>query len=523
MQPRYVLPARESARNINVETKPRQVVAWLANLPLSNPTEAAEELADYLTTLNSADLSHDVRVKVVDRLGTALEDVVATLYEQYGSAPLPLPPKQQRSAELAKRLLLEMAMAYKILLHEWLKRRFHLFGGNPVPLYLQRILLALQAVAEISFETHQMPPEGIWFDLHQTYNYALRNGLKDVIPEGGSKMLSLEQIYKATLLMALADPYHFPQVELPWAKDIIARFSNLASIFPAEESTKGQAGLFIVDISVDAAPKPLVREAHPMNPRWDLILNTTALAKHLALVATHLRSAEDRAKLGLPEAAIDPAYASMLKRLRLSWGASVQRQSQRRRHQQGKEVDVCIGFKAMHRLLSPAGRNETIHYGIVDNDPAPVVVKCKTVNDSMGGLALSKTQANAMQIRVGDIAGVRQSNGNWGLGIVRWFRIPQKGEVSFGIQLLAPQALAVQIRRKDTGRQWPGLMLQPGAVSKQPPMLAALPGCFGPDLAVDVRTPKGHQTMLLDKRLESSPSLDLLCFKMETEVPAEMA
>ena len=44
----------------------------------------------------------------------------------------------------------------------------------------------------------------------------------------------------------------------------------------------------------------------------------------------------------LPEAAIDPAYASMLKRLRLNWGSAVQRQSQRRRHQQGKDVDGLI-------------------------------------------------------------------------------------------------------------------------------------------------------------------------------------
>ncbi|MEW5771352.1 MAG: hypothetical protein AB1831_13430 [Pseudomonadota bacterium] len=489
--------------------------AWLGNLPLSNPTEAAEELADYLTTMNASDLSHDTRVKVVDRLGGVVEDLVASLYEQYGSVPLPLPLKQQRNAELAQRLLLEMATAYKILVLEWLKRRFHLFGGNPVPLYLQRILLALQAVAEVSFETHQPTPPGIWLDLHQTYNYALRNGLKDVIPEGGSKMLSLEQIYKAAMLMALADPYHFPQAELPWARDIIARFSNLASIFPADESTKGQPGLFVIDISIDATPKALAREAHPMNPRWDLLLNTTELAKHLALVATHLRNPEDRAKLGLPEAAIDPAYASMLKRLRLNWGATVQRQSQRRRHQQGKDVEVCIGFKAMHRLLSPTTKDETIHYGIVANDPPPVIVKCKTVNDSMGGLALSKTEAAALQIRVGDVAGVRQEKGGWGIGVVRWFRVPQRGEVSFGIQLLAPQALAVQIRRKDTGRQWPGLLLHPSTVSKQPPMLAAMPGCFAPDLAVEVRTPKGPQAMHLDKRLESTPSMDLLRFHID--------
>jgi hypothetical protein len=145
------------------------------------------------------------------------------------------------------------------------------------------------------------------------------------------------------------------------------------------------------------------------------------------------------------------------------------------------------------------------------------VVKCKTVNDSMGGLALSQSQANAMQIRVGDIAGVRQASGTWGLGIVRWFRIPQQGEVSFGIQLLAPQAQAVQIRRKDTGRQWPGLILYPSTVNKQPPMLAALPGCFVPDIEVELGTPKGKRSMRLDKRLESSPSLDLLRFHMETQ------
>jgi len=41
--PRYALPARESARNINVETKPKQVESWLGRLPLSNPVEAAED------------------------------------------------------------------------------------------------------------------------------------------------------------------------------------------------------------------------------------------------------------------------------------------------------------------------------------------------------------------------------------------------------------------------------------------------------------------------------------------------
>lgn len=513
MLPRYTLPVREPAGNINLETKPKQVDAWLSRLPLSDPAEAAEEMADYLATLNPADVAYDNRCKIIERLGPVVEDIVASLYEQYGSVSLPLPPKQQRHAQLAKRLLMEMSSAYKILLLDWLKRRFHLFGGNPVPLYLQRILLSLQAVLEISFETHEPVPEGVWVDLHQTYNYALRNGMKDAIPEGGGKSLTLEHIYKATLLIALADPYHFPPVELPWAKDIIARFSNLVSIFPAEETTKGQAGLFMVEINTDSPPKPISREGHPMNPRWDLLLNTTELAKHLALISTHLKDPEDRDRLGLPDAAQDPAYRSMLRRLKLNWGASLQRQSQRRRHQDGKEVEVCFGLKAVHQLISPSSnKGETIHYGLAGNEPPPVVVRCKTVNDSMGGLALERNSTGGVQVRVGDVAGVRQSNGNWGVGLVRWFRVPKPGEIFFGVQLLSPKAQAIHLRRKDNGRQWPGLLLQSNPVTKQAPLLLALPGCFVPNQAADIRTPQGNQSIQIDKLLESTSSTELFRF-----------
>ncbi len=515
MLPRYAtaLPARESPGNINLETKPKQVEAWLSRLPMSNPPEAAEEMADYLATLNQSDVSYDIRTKVVERLGPVVEDIVAALYEQYGSVSLPLAAKSQRQAELAQRLLMEMASAYKSLLMDWLKRRFHLFGGNPTPLYLQRILLSFQAVLEISYETHEAAPAGAWVDLHQTFNYALRNGLKDSIPEGGGKMLSLEQIYKATLLLALADPYHFPQTELPWAKDIIARFSNLANIFPAEETVKGQAGLFVVEINTDSPPKPITREIHPLNPRWDLLLNTTELAKHLTILSSHLNNPDDRTRLGLPDAARDPAYPSMLRRLKLNWGASLQRQSQRRRHRDGKELEICFGLKAVHQLIAPPNKGETIHYGTVSHDPAPVVLRCKTVNDSMGGLALEKQDAAGSQVRVGDVVGVRQGSGDWGVGLVRWLRVPKPGEVFFGVQLLAPNALAVHLRRQDNGRQWPGLLLMSNQVTKQAPMLLALPGCFIPNQVVDIKTEKGSGNSLnIEKRLEATSSTEVFRF-----------
>jgi hypothetical protein len=137
----------------------------------------------------------------------------------------------------------------------------------------------------------------------------------------------------------------------------------------------------------------------------------------------------------------------------------------------------------------------------------------------MGGLALSKKGVQGMQIRVGDVVGVRQGTAGWNVGLVRWFRVPGQGEVCFGVQLLAPRVLAIQLRRLDNGRQWPGLLLHPNPASQQSPMLLAQPGCFIPESAAEIRTPKGSQPVHIEKRIESTPSVEVFRFQLEAHGP----
>lgn len=505
MQPRYHLPAIKGASSVNLDLKPKQVSAWLKHLPLSDPQQAAGELADYLATANRTKMGHDVRARMVEQLDLVVGETVSALREQYASAPLPLAPRLRPNPEIAQRLLLEHATAYKILVLSWLGQTFHL-SRKPLPRYLQRLLLCLQQLLEISFETHENVPEGAWVDLHQTFNYALRTGLAEVIPEDSKTMLSVEQIYKGCLLMALADPYRLPQIELPWAKDVIARFGNLAEIFPAEEA-KGHAGLFIIEVNTDAPPKPLAWEQHPTDPRWDLILNTTELAKHLAMLATHVKGREDPEKLGLPTAARDPEYAVMLRRLKLSWGASVLRQSQRRRHQRGKEFEVGFGLRSVYQLIGPVAGER--HLVSAPGDPPPMVMRCTTVDDSMGGLALRKSGILSAQVKVGDLVGIHQDNGAWSVGLVRWFRVPKEGELFFGIQLLAPSAHSVQVRRNDTGKQYPGLLLQASPALKQSAMLLVPPDSIEPESPIEVRSNAGQVALRVEKRLEYTRNVEI--------------
>ena len=505
MQPRYNLPAIKGANPVNLDLKPKQVSAWLKRLPMSNPLQAAEELSDYLATANRVKMGHDVRAKMVELLDSVVDETVAALREQYTGAPLPLAPRLRPNPEIAQRLLLEHATAYKILILSWLGQTFR-FSKRSLPRYLQRLLMSLQQVLEISFETHDNIPEGVWVDLHQTYNYALRSGLAEVIPEDSKTMLSVEQIYKGILLMALADPYRFPQIELPWAKDLIARFSNLAEIFPAEEA-KGHAGIFIIEVNTDAPPKPLAWEQHPTDPRWDLMLNTTELAKHLAMLSTHIKGKEDPEQIGLPTAARDPEYAVMLRRLKLSWGASILRQSQRRRHQRGKEFEVGFGLRSVYQLIGPVAAER--HLVSAPGDAPPMVMRCTTVDDSMGGLALRKSGTISAQVKVGDLVGIHQDNGSWSVGLVRWFRVPKAGELFFGIQLLAPKAHAVHVRRHDTGKQYPSLLLQASPTLKQSAMLLAPPGSIEPESPIDVRSNAGQVHIRVEKRLEYTPNVEV--------------
>ncbi len=510
MLPRYNLPAIQGALPHDSDFKPKQVGAWLKRLPLSDPLQAAGELADCLDRANRAKMGHDVRARMVEQLDAAVEDTVTALRGQYAGAPLPLAPRLRPHPQLAQRLLQELATAYKILILSWLGRSFHL-NKKCLPRYLQRLLLILQQVLEISFETHENVPSGVWLDLHQTYNYALRAGLGQVIPEGTKAMLSAEQIYKGVLLMAIADPYRFPQIELPWAKDLIARFNDLAEIYPAEEAT-GHAGLFVVEVNTDAPPRPLAWERHPTDPRWDLLLNTTELVKHLAMLAAHVKGREDPERLGLPAVARDPAYAVMLRRLKLSWGASLQRQAQRRRYMRGKELEVGFGLRSVYQLLGPVTGER--HLVNAPAETPPVVMRCITVDDSMGGLALRRSGNLTAQVKVGDLVGIRQDNGQWSVGLVRWFRVPREGELFFGVQLLAPKAHPVQVRRNDTGKQYPSLLLQASPTLRQAAMLLAPPGSIEPEAPIDVRSSNGSIELRVEKRLEYTPSVEVFRIAM---------
>ena len=68
-------------------------------------------------------------------------------------------------------------------------------------------------------------------------------------------------------------------------------------------------------------------------------------------------------------------------------------------------------------------------------------------NESAGGLALSKASEDPVQIRVGDLIGLKpESGGAWNVGVVRWVKSDSPEDLELGVQMLAPSATPVTIK-----------------------------------------------------------------------------
>ena len=524
------VPQYPPVPNLTVETRPKQVREWLDALPLANTQESARKLTDAIATINSVKLGDEARLKLLELYRTSARLLLPALHQQYVDKPLPLPEKNQQAALLTRKLLTELGNGYKLVLIELLNRRIS-FGANKlVPLAIARAMECLSAILDVCYEIFGPSPASVWSELHQLYGYAAQQNLHDTQIADDEKT-NINTIYKQVLLIALADPYRLLQGQLVEVKGYIARFgqhAQLQSLGRAENTH----GLFLVRLDSDKPPKALSHHSGVTDARVDIILNTVPLARVLHQQIQDLEANTPPAKLGLPDAAQQPNYREMLKRLIKQWGIAPKRVFNRTPAQ--NQTFICSGMTTLHHALSQAdipstGDEELDTYitlqmsgtmqPLGQSTGSYQTYNCASwqmVNESAGGVALAKEPGGSTKIKVGDIIGVGAAQaGNWGVAIVRWMQSNADSDLELGAQMLAPQAEAIAIKPVISA---PDAMFQPAlrlpevAALKQPPRIVAPRGSFQPMREFEVRS-QGMTTLVRATQLiEQTDSLDLFFF-----------
>lgn len=511
------VPAREDKPPIPAETRPKNVQVMVDTLSFSHPVSAAQALLEPLVLLNRQAVGADSRLKLMEIYRPAVLNVAHELAAHCAGHSLPLPDDAMAAAATARALLTELAYGYKLAILDQINRVFAIGGNKTLTILAQRAIHALDQLLQVSYYTYTAAPEGVWAEIHRIYMHAAQQGVYDIelMDTGGIRPTSVNQTYKNALLLALANPHRLPPTDLSSVCDYIARFGHLVQLL-ALGKPENPAGVFLVQLKSDQIPVPLSKHKGAADMRTDILLITVELARK---VSDHLAGLQDNispSKLGLPEGAVQRHYQDLLSHLVKHWALAPKRTSSRLA--KNESINLIVGLESVHyylngeKDLSETSQDEdeseeTLNFtgkpvkkGLSNrNEPSRWLV----VNESAGGMALSKFPGTLSTVQVGDLLGLRSDrDAQWNLGVVRRASSNDTGELEIGTQMVAPHAKASAVRPENGDVFVHALLLPELPALKQPATLVTKGGVYQPARVLELKAdPEGKAVRILATRL----------------------
>ncbi|MCL5059118.1 MAG: hypothetical protein M1449_00410 [Candidatus Thermoplasmatota archaeon] len=510
------IPGADPVLQHTVETRPKAVAEWLGRLPFASPADTARQLVMALYGLNRHPLGEDDRSALLALYSPAVARAAASLEAQLAESGVPPHTQQRQLGALLRELHIEHSIGYKQVLQALTRRRFGRAHPKRMAETTARLLAALRDILAACDLTHTPAPAGVWQDMHQLHAYARASNLADTAADDAP---SATLAYCQALLLALADPPHMSHAELACTRLYLDKFAALAVL--AAAPVDGHHG-FSIQTDVDAPPGHFATGQAP-GALW---LDTDALCRHLHETAVRLRTGETPRRIGLPAGMESELSQTLCKRLLKQWSAGAQRAF--RRFATPGTMQMVAGVSAIHRLLElepkaaqgePDGADSVRIPDVETAHAAPVVVNATrwTVsNDSAAGLALSGTPDAPLNLKVGDPLGLRaDATAAWSLGVIRWIRMRDARQVELGIERLSPQIQPVWVQPLRGHRKAspePALFVPGLAALQQKDRLLLPRHLYQIGMDADVRHPPHQYTLTFGRRIEQTPSYDLIDF-----------
>jgi hypothetical protein len=424
-----------------LETRPRQVKRWLESLPLGVTFESGRQLARHLAGLNRAALDADARLEMLEAHRQAAAPVLGELESMYTKADLPLGPGPRAALGLAREMLTELALGYRIAATEHSAKM--LATRKQLATLLQRAAHLTAARMFAAYKSYTPVPAGTWAELHELFVRADALGLAREPAEGGA----IADLYIEALMLSLTDPYRLGRGEAERVLQRLHTHRGLATLGQARPRTPA-GGHFIVPCNTDKPPKPSIGKLDDTGGADWRLLDTNPVVEKLRATPSSVTKAK-----GISE-------ADLLAKLIRLWGDPPKRAS--RRDPSEHTVAISMGldgvghFVALQSKINMAREDEMLRRGItmpiaplpLDDQSEPIpVFEWDVVNASKGGLRVRRLGRTEQPIAVGEVAGIKlPGKPHWAIGVVRWITIFEEGGMEFGLQYLAPMARAVTVK-----------------------------------------------------------------------------
>jgi hypothetical protein len=499
------------------------VRTWLTNLPKTNLGQSTRALFNAVNELNRVRMTPALRLQILDLLRPAIHIATSGLRRHYLNQPVELPEQAQNVARLAHVLHEQLATGYVLSAVQTLAMGKQ--SGFSQPLHAVATAAHRAAVEHTQnllrdYQLYRNPHPGCWATLHQLAKFAREQDVLHIaIADEQCGDSTLEAAYLRALLLGGSHPNQLRQ-------DHLAKvFQHALSWVEMVNFTAADHALLVVN--PDSDDGPCYREfAKEIGVTW-LGLDTSKLAPTLI----------SQAETAETQPPTDQQLPSeLLYQLARTWSLASSRTQVRVNVRE--PIEVALGMTAAHHFISgetdfnlllnaqghsklalqddnpfmrpkPAAAENRRPQDVWNSPYEPRVgamnisleildsqmreqhqkinfersrdkfqsQKVERINVSPGGLCITWPPHSSVQLRNGELVGIREkAQSNWSIGVVRWVQLTEAGP-RLGIELLSPTALPyggrVIVKSGDQGEYQRVLILPEVKQINQPTTLLA--------------------------------------------------
>jgi hypothetical protein len=487
----------------------KEMAAWVAQLPIANVGETSKQVFKALREFNRTVVPSKRRLLSLEYFRQPLRDISANLSKHYLSSGFPLSDKSYKIAVLSRELHSGMATAFKSAIIDLLMESQGKPERRPLAQAIHLCMGYLSRVILQSVLVYDPYPKRIWRELHVLHRLATRYGVETIKLDNPIEIsetpATIDEAYRRCILFSLASPYKMRQKENLLIFDTLLRWSYLAKIYNYDDAPEESSITIRQDTDlapshettvVDTESKYLLRlDANDLigqlrnqfseQPEENLhLLGIEALDKGLVRQLIKLWSKAQKRTFVRTKLHFELRIAVGLRSIHklISLGSEPET-TQEKQEEEGTWIESAFAEGRHHLKISPhfsltpldsgsfnPRRGDFEEFGPNTRDfdaleepvsqiweeesnkqAMPSTNIFKTINESAGGYCLDWSGDHIPRIQVGELIGVQSamSASHFGVGMVRWMRHMADGHLQVGVQMIAPNAIAVTAQEEN--------------------------------------------------------------------------
>ena len=249
---------------------------------MANIGETSRQIFKTLVELNRVEIPSLPRIKTTELFRVPIGYITRNLKKYYFDGAFPLSAKNRKIAVLNRELYIELATAYKIVIHEMITGEIKKLDRKLLVIAMQRAMSCLLRVLFQSVIVYDPFPGHTWRELHKLYAYAEINQLQDLPVKDDQQnktQSSIKDIYIQALLFAITSPYRLRQREIEQCHSFLPDWARHLRLGIPDQMSSSPT-LFISRLNSNAAPIHIELQNSPID-RHCRQLNTGGLVSLL--------------------------------------------------------------------------------------------------------------------------------------------------------------------------------------------------------------------------------------------------